>query len=79
MTSFQAKNGTLSWRHCFVPQVELRERLAKMYDVKDDKLVSVFGLRTQVRRGRVFPRALGVDGGHSAGRTCSLEPGVDVG
>lgn len=28
-------------------QTELRERLAKIYDVKDDKLVSVFGLRTQ--------------------------------
>jgi small subunit ribosomal protein S24e len=29
-------------------QTELREKLARMYDVKDDKQVFVFGLKTQV-------------------------------
>ena len=29
-------------------QTELREKLARMYDVKDDKQVFVFGLTTQV-------------------------------
>ena len=33
-------------------QAELREKLAKMYDVNDDKCVSLFGFRTQFGGGR---------------------------
>ncbi|KAL6780891.1 RPS24 [Auxenochlorella protothecoides x Auxenochlorella symbiontica] len=35
-----------------VSKTELREKLAKLYDVKDDKLISVFGLRTQFGGGK---------------------------
>lgn len=50
-----------------VSQTELRSRLAKMYGAKDDKLVSVFGLRTQVR-ARSGVR----------GKTCALDTGGDA-
>ena len=35
-----------------VSKTELQERLAKMYDVKDEKCVFVFGLRTQFGGGK---------------------------
>merc|ERR1739841_287719 len=35
-----------------VPKAELREKLAKMYDVNDDKCVSLFGFRTQFGGGK---------------------------
>ena len=35
-----------------VSKSELQERLAKMYDVKDEKCVFVFGLRTQFGGGK---------------------------
>lgn len=35
-----------------LPQTELREKLSKMYDVKDSNCVFVFGLKTQVRARR---------------------------
>merc|ERR1712216_514085 len=35
-----------------VPKSELREKLAKMYDVSDNACVSLFGFRTQFGRGK---------------------------
>ena len=35
-----------------VPKAELREKLAKMYDAKDDAAVFVFGFRTQFGGGK---------------------------
>ena len=35
-----------------VPKAELREKLAKMYDAKDDASVFVFGFRTQFGGGK---------------------------
>jgi hypothetical protein len=34
---------------CGVPQAELKEKLTKMYDVRDINSVFVFGFRNQVR------------------------------
>ena len=50
-------------------QTELREKLSKMYDVKDLNCVFVFGMRTQVRaaRRRDCLQWLGVDTGCSCG------------
>jgi hypothetical protein len=39
-----------------VPQAEIREKLASMYDAKDPACVFVFGFRTQVTRA-ARPRA----------------------
>ena len=36
----------------FLPQSELREKLAKMYDVSDNACVSLFGFRTQFGGGK---------------------------
>jgi small subunit ribosomal protein S24e len=33
-----------------VPKAELKEKLAKMYDVRDPNCIFVFGFRTQVGR-----------------------------
>lgn len=35
-----------------VPKSELKDRLAKMYDVRDPNCIFVFGFRTQVRLQR---------------------------
>ena len=35
-----------------IPQAELREKLAKMYDVSDNACVSLFGFRTQFGGGK---------------------------
>ena len=35
-----------------LPQAELREKLAKMYDVSDNACVSLFGFRTQFGGGK---------------------------
>lgn len=37
---------------CFSPQADLREKLAKMYDVKDTNLVFLFGMQTQFGGGK---------------------------
>jgi ribosomal protein S24E len=39
-------------QYCVLLQTELREKLAKMYDVKDLNCVFVFGMRTQFGGGK---------------------------
>ena len=38
----------LTTKYCVVLQAELKEKLGKMYDVRDSSAVFVFGFRTQV-------------------------------
>lgn len=40
-----------------VPKAELKERLAKMYDVRDPNCIFVFGFRTQVSEAATFAPA----------------------
>ena len=55
----------------FLPQAELREKLAKMYDVSDNACVSLFGFRTQFGGGKSTGFGLIYDNIDAYGRSSS--------